>query len=242
MSGDCGDLEWRLKQMQQDMKFMWNRLADLEGDRDTKVDPNQQAGIDEYRYSMVANSFDGGGPYDQKDYISGTKPDAGEPANRYFVDCLKENAKLIEENDVLRYQYEAMKNETARCKGLFDQLVKENQRLEEDLRGAHEKVKELDKPYAPKFSDYIDALTSIGKKCKEIDFLNKRLDFFEKLSYDLEMEKSDAKWYREQAINKCIDIAERIKNDPLTIGVCKRQMVAICEDIQKAIKNEFGVE
>lgn len=200
-----------------------------------------------------------------------------------------------------------LKNETARCKGLFDQLVKENQRLEEDVRGAHEKVKELEKliedykvgamgirkrileleddnkeqsnliklyeaanadmaekikelekmlsdahekvkeldqPYAPKFTDYIDALASIGKKCKEIDELNKRLDFFEKMSYDLEMEKKDAKWYREQAINKCIDIVELIKNDPLTSGdgICKNWMVAICEDIQKAIKNEFGVK
>lgn len=124
---DYGDLEWRLKQMQDDMKFMWNRLADLEAARDAKVEP-----------------------------------DAGEPPNRYFVDCLKENAKLIEENDVLRYQYKAMREETARCK--------------------------------------------------------------------------------EQAIKKCIDIVEQIKNDPLTAGDGKRWMVAICEDIQRAIKNEFGVK
>ncbi|CAB5220786.1 hypothetical protein UFOVP245_27 [uncultured Caudovirales phage] len=276
---DYGDLEWRLNQMQQDMKFMWNRLADLEAARDEKVEPNQQAGIDEYRYSMVANSFDGGGPYDVMDSFRATKPDAGEPANRYFVDCLKENAKLIEENDVLRYQYEAMKNETARCKGLFDQLVKENQRLEEDIRGAHERVKELDKPYATQLNDYIDALASIAKMSKELDeltkkyegekaaaigleesstywqqnyneqlqetdSLNKRLDFFEKMSYDLEMEKKDAKWYREQAINKCIDIVERIKNDPSTVGygIGHRWTVVICEYIQQAIKKEFGVK
>ena len=84
---DFGDLEWQLKQMQDDMKFMWNRLNDLEEDRDEK-----------------------------------DKRDAGEPANRYFVDCLKENAKLIEENDVLRYQYEAMKNETVRCKAQIERL------------------------------------------------------------------------------------------------------------------------
>ena len=293
---DYGDLEWRLKQMQADMNIMWNRLNDLEEARDTKVDPNQQAGINEYRYS-----FDSGGPSDVKDYIRATKPDAGEPTHKYFEACLQENAKLIEENDVLKYQYETMKNETARCKSQLDQFEKivadkqkvlemtmdqrdeygktlirlknENQRLEEDIRGAHERVKELDKPYATQLNDY----ASIAKMSKEIDefikkyegekaaaikleesstywqqeynkqlqetdFLNKRLDFFEKMSYDLEMEKKDAKWYREQAIEKCIDIAERIKNDPLTIGVCKRQMIAICEDIQKAIKNEFGVK
>ena len=302
-----GDLEWRLKQMQADMNIMWNRLNDLEEARDAKVDPNQQAGINEYRYS-----FDSGGPSDVKDYIRATKPDAGEPTHKYFVACLQENAKLIEENDVLKYQYETMKNETGRCKGLFDQLAIENQRLEmivadkqkvlemtmdqrdeygktlirlknenkrleEDVRGAHERVKELDKPYAPKFTDYIDALASIGKKSKEIDELTKKyegekaaaigleesstywqqkyneqlqttdilykeLDFFRKLTYDLEMEKKDAKWYKEQAIEKCIDIVERIKNDPLTAGDGKRWMVAICEDIQKAIKYEFGVK
>ena len=301
------DLEWRLKQMQADMNIMWNRLNDLEEARDAKVDPNQQAGIDTHRYSMVANSFEGGGPSDVKDYIRATKPDAGEPTHKYFVACLQENAKLIEENDVLRYQYETMKNETARCKAQLDQfemivadkqkvlemtmdqrdeygktlirLKNENKRLEEDVRGAHERVKELDKPYAPKFTDYIEALASIGKKSKEIDDLTKKyegekaaaigleesstywqqkyneqlqttdilykeLDFFKKMGYDLEMEKNDAKWYKEQAIEKCIDIVERIKNDPLTSGdgICKNWMVAICEDIQKAIKYEFGVK
>ena len=261
------DLEWRLKQMQADMNIMWNRLNDLEEARDAKVDPNRQAGINEYRYS-----FDSVGPSDVKDYIRATKPDAGEPTHKYFEACLQENAKLIEENDVLKYQYETMKNETARCKSQLDQFEKivadkqkvlemtmdqrdeygktlirlknENQRLEEDIRGSHERVKllKLDKPYALKFSDYIDALASIGKKSKEIDELNHRLDFFEKMAHDLELEKNDAKWYKEQAIKKCIDIVERIKNDPLTVGDGKRWMVAICEDIQKAIKNEFGVE
>ena len=162
---DYGDLEWRLNQMHQDMKFMWNRLADLEAARDEKIEP-----------------------------------DAGEPANRYFVDCLKENAKLIEENDVLRYQYAAMREETARCKEL------------------------------------------LAKKNQEIDILNHRIQFFEKMAHDLEMEKNDAKWYKEQAINKCIDIVERIKNDPLTAGDGERWMVAICEDIQRTIEKEFGVE
>jgi chromosome segregation ATPase len=87
------DLEWRLKQMQDDMKFMWNRLADLEAARDQKVEP-----------------------YDKRD--------AGEPVNKHYIECLKQNARLIEENDVLRYQYEAMKNETVRCKEQIEQLQK----------------------------------------------------------------------------------------------------------------------
>ena len=68
------------------------------------------------------------------------------------------------------------------------------------------------------------------------------IEFFEKMAHDLELEKNDAKWYKEQAINKCIDIVERIKNDPLTVGDGKRWMVAICDDILQAIKYEFGVK
>ena len=214
-----GDLEWRLKQMQADMNIMWNRLNDLEEARDEKVEP-----------------------YDVKDYIRATKPDAGEPTHKYFEACLQENAKLIEENKVLQYQYEAMKNETARCKGLFDQLAIENQRLEKIIA---DKQKVLDGEKAAAIgleesSTYWQQ--KYNKQLQETDFLNKRLDFFEKMSYDLEMEKKDAKWYREQAIKKCVDIVERIKNDPLTVGDGKRWMVAICEDIQRAIKNEFGVK
>ena len=41
------------------------------------------------------------------------------------MEAADEIDQLREENDVLKYQYEAMKNETVRCKGLFDQLVKE---------------------------------------------------------------------------------------------------------------------
>ena len=316
------DLEWQLKQMQADMNIMWNRLNDLEEARDEKVEP-----------------------YDVKDYIRATKPDAGEPTHKYFEACLQENAKLIEENDVLRYQYEAMREQTIKnqdrirelenenkdlggsittqannYRSLFnqrDELVKENKRLEkivadkekvlemtmdqrdeygktlirlnnenkrleEDVRGAHERVKELDKPYATQLlptqlNDYIDVLGNLAKKNQKIDELTKKyegekaaaigleesstywqqkyneqlqttdilykeLDFFRKLTYDLEMEKKDAKWYKEQAIEKCIDIVEKIKNDPLTSGDGKRWMVAICEDIQKTIKNEFGVK
>ena len=214
-----GDLEWRLKQIQADMNIMWNRLNDLEEARDEKDEP-----------------------YDVKDYIRATKPDAGEPTHKYFEACLQENAKLIEENKVLQYQYEAMKNETARCKGLFDQLVKENQRLEKIIADK-QKVFTCEKAAAINLEESSTYWQQkYNKQLQETDFLNKRLDFFEKMSYDLEMEKKDAKWYREQAIKKCVDIVERIKNDPLTVGDGKRWMVAICEDIQRAIKNEFGVK
>jgi hypothetical protein len=75
------------------------RITDLEVARDEKIEP-----------------------YDVMDSFRATKPDAGEPVNRYLVECLQENAKLIEENDVLRYQYETMKNETVRCKEQIERL------------------------------------------------------------------------------------------------------------------------
>lgn len=241
MSGDYGDLEWRLKQMQADMNIMWNRLNDLEEARD------------------------------EKDYIRGTKPDAGEPANRYFVDCLKENAKLIEENDVLQYQYKTMREETAKCKatiknledrifeleneskelkGLLttqannflsllnqrDELLIENKKLKEDLTKKYEgekaaaiNLEESSTYWQQKYNEQLQMT----------DILKHRIEFFEKMAHDLELEKNDAKWYKEQAIKKCIDIVERIKNDP---NPPRRHMVAIAEDIKKAIKNEFGVK
>ena len=167
---------------------------------------------------------------DEKD-----QPDAGEPVNRYFVDCLKENAKLVEENDVLRYQYEAMREETARCKSQLDQfekIVADKQKVLDGEKAAAIKLEESSAYWQQKYNEQLQTT----------DILYKELDFFRKMSYDLEMEKNDAKWYREQAIEKCIDIVERIKNDPLTRGECKRWMVAICEDIQQVIKKEFGVK
>jgi hypothetical protein len=164
--------------MHQDMKFMWNRLADLEAARDAKVEP-----------------------YDKRD--------AGEPVNKHYIECLKQNARLIEENDVLRYQYEAMKNETVRCKEQIEQLQK-----------------------------------ALADKQKVLEMVMDQRDRYGKQIYvqHKELEKNDAKWYKEQAVKKCIDIVEQIKNDPLTVGDGKRWMVAICEDIQRAIKNEFGVK
>ena len=164
-----------------------------------------------------------------------SKPDAGEPVNKHYIECLKQNARLIKENDVLRYQYETMKNETARCKSQLDQfekIVADKQKVLDGEKAAAIRLEESSTYWQQKYNEQLQTT----------DILNKRLDFFEKLTYDLEMEKNDAKWYKEQAIKKCIDIVEQIKNDPLTAGDGKRWMVAICEDILQAIKKEFGVK
>ena len=187
------DLEWRLKQMQDDMKFMWNRLTDLEVARDEKVEP-----------------------YDVMDSFRATKPDAGEPANRYFVDCLKQNAKLIEENVVLQYQYKAMREETARCKEQIEQLQKaladKQKVLEMTIDGRDRYLKQI----YPQHKEVEKNTEHAIKKC---------IDIVERIKVDF-----------------LAEVNERIKNDPLTVGDGKRWMVAICTDIQQEIKKEFGVK
>jgi hypothetical protein len=85
---------------------------------------------------------------------------------------------------------------------------------------------------------------ALADKQKVLEMVMDQRDRYGKQIYvqHKELEKNDAKWYKEQAVKKCIDIVEQIKNDPLTVGDGKRWMVAICEDIQRAIKNEFGVK
>jgi hypothetical protein len=93
------DLEWRIDQLVADMNIMWSKIADLESIRDENSEPYE---------AMESNK------------------DAGEPVNQHYIDCLKQNVRLIEENDVLRYQYETMKNETVRCKEQIEKLQLEN--------------------------------------------------------------------------------------------------------------------
>ena len=198
---DYGDIKWRLNQLVDDMNIMWAKISQLEQSQPVGIsDLEWRVDLQDDTMNEVLKRIDDLEVARDEKIDPYDKRDAGEPANRYFVDCLKENAKLIEENDVLKYQYAAMREETARCKEL------------------------------------------LAKKNQEIDVLNHRIEFFEKMAHDLELEKNDTKWYREQAIKKCIDIVEQIKNDPLTVGDGKRWMVAICEDIQRTIKYEFGVK
>jgi len=146
------DLEWRLKQMQDDMNIMWSRLTDLEVARDEKVEH-----------------------------------DAGEPVNQHYIDCLKQNVRLIEENDVLRYQYETMKNQTISCKEQVEKLQMQNS----DLRWR------FDNP-----------------------------DMVEK-----------------QTARTCLELVSKIKNEPLTTMSPSREwMVAICEDIERVIKQEYDLK
>lgn len=96
---DYGDIKWRLDQLVDDMNIMWAKIADLESIRDENSEP-----------------------YDVMDSFRSSKPDAGEPVNQHYIDCLKQNVRLIEENDVLRYQYETMKNQTISCKEQIERL------------------------------------------------------------------------------------------------------------------------
>ena len=165
------------------------------------------------------------------------------PPNEWYV---AQYERVSRENELLKHDIQCFKDDYANGHkirmDLTNNLIKERDDL---LKTVADKQKVLDgeKAAAIKLEESSTYWQQkYNKQLQETDFLNKRLDFFEKMSYDLEMEKNDAKWYREQAIKKCIDIVERIKNDPLTVGDGKRWMVAICEDIQRAIKKEFGVK
>ena len=152
-----GDIEWRLKQMQDDMNIMWSRLNDLEEARDEKVEP-----------------------YDVMDSFRATKPDAGEPVNRYLVECLQENARLIEENDVLRYQYEAMKNETVRCK---EQIAD----LEKKLDGERAAALNLEKS-SGQWQQKYHGLQAVTEKLENDN------KYWEERVEKLQMENGDLRW------------------------------------------------
>jgi len=68
--------------------------------------------------------------------------------------------------------------------------------------------------------------------------------------YDLNGELEE---FAERIIKECLDVVDRIKNDPLTdIGTfykmhgsnitAKDWMVAVVEDVEREIKKQFGVE
>ena len=243
-------------------------------------------------------------PYDVMDSFRSSKIecDAGEPANRYFVDCLKENARLIEDNDVIKYQYETMHKETVRCKDQIEQLQKtiadkqkvledvmdqrdrfnkENYKLRRELedvkksneylRGTfknyEEKIAELEKMNSNQkgiITDYKDQKKrwdsmngeytnlryTVKEKASTILELETANKYWENLVEKLQNENSDLKWRCDYptpvdrfTAHKCLNIVTKIKNDPLTtVSTYRNWMVAICEDIEKTIKQEFGLK
>jgi len=207
------DVNWRLDQLVSDMNIMWAKIAELETTRDEKSEP-----------------------YDVMDSFRATKPDAGEPANRYFVDCLKENAQLIEENDVIKYQYETMHKETVRCKVQIEQLQKalaDKQKVLESVMDQRDRF-----------------IKTVFAEQRKLDELTKANAYWEDLCQKLQMENADLKYRSNhfeiveyQTARECTEIVNRIKNDPLTTMSSSREwMVAVCEDIEKAIKKEFDLK
>jgi predicted RNase H-like nuclease (RuvC/YqgF family) len=233
---DYGDIKWRLNQLVDDMNIMWTKISQLEqsqpvGIRDLewRVDLQDDTmnevlkRVDELETIRDENS-------ERYEAMESFK-DAGEPVNQHYIDCLKQNVRLIEENDVLRYQYETMREETARCKAQLDQFEKIVADKQKVLTGEIN-IEESSTYWQQRYNEQLQTT----------DILYKELANKQKV-LEMTMDQRDAaQWYREQAIKKCVDIVEQIKNDPLTVGDGKRWMVAICEDIQRAIKNEFGVK
>ena len=128
-----------------------------------------------------------------------------------------------------------MHKETVACKAQLEQLQKalaDKQKVLEDTMDARDR--------------YLKQIYALHGEKTELEKVNK---YWGGLVEQLQNENADLRWRREnssllekQIARQCIDIVEKNKNDPLTRGECKRWMVAICEDIQREIKKEFGVK
>jgi len=104
----------------------------------------------------------------------------------------------------------------------------------EDVRDAGEPVNQ----------HFVDCLE---KNARE---LTKANAYWEDLCQRLQMENADLKYRSShfeivecQTARKCLGIVSKIKNEPLTTMSPSREwMVAICEDIERVIKQEFGIK
>ena len=73
--------------------------------------------------------------------------------------------------------------------------------------------------------------------------------YWEEQVKKLQMENGDLRWrfdnpalVEQQAARECVEIINKIKNEPLTtVSTHREWMVAICEDIEAAIKKEFNL-
>jgi hypothetical protein len=74
--------------------------------------------------------------------------------------------------------------------------------------------------------------------------------YWEDLCQKLQTENADLRWrfdnpnmVEKQTARKCLSIVSKIKNEPLTTMSPSREwMVAICEDIERVIKQEFDLK
>jgi hypothetical protein len=88
----------------------------------------------------------------------------------------------------------------------------------------------------------------IFNKQREIEELKKDKEFWMERAGQMEAAYADIRWLfdnqplvEKQTARSCLGIVTKIKNDPLTVGEGKRWMVAVCEDIEKAIKKDFDL-
>ena len=90
-------------------------------------------------------------------------------------------------------------------------------------------------------------IDELSKNVQELKDANK---YWTDRSENLLIQNNDLKWrlYNPdmvecQTARKCLGIVSKIKNEPLTTMSPSREwMVAICEDIERVIKQEFGLK
>ena len=174
--GNGGQLiDRRFDHVSQAINTLSRRITDLEEARDEKVEP-----------------------YDVMDSFRATKPDAGEPVNQHYINCLKQNVRLIEENDVLRYQYEAMKNETALCNEQLERLQKtvaDKQKVLEDTMDARDR--------------YIKQIYAQHKEIEKNKAIMKCIDIVERIKNDTLTVGEGKRWM----VAICEDIQQEIKKE-----------------------------
>jgi len=116
-----------------------------------------------------------------------------------------------------------------------------------ELKMKNEKLEKENYLQKGMITDYKDQIKQWESKESELETANK---YWEERVEKLQKENADLRWrfdnpalVEQQAARECVEIINKIKNEPLTtVSTHREWMVAICEDIEKEIKKEFNLK
>lgn len=158
--------------------------------------------------------------------------------NEYLSGTLKNYEDRVEELD---QENKNFKQTVIQQAASINNLYTKNKELEKQF-------KELEKTNYHQhgiITDYRNEIKQWESKKSELE--NDKM-YWEEQVKKLQMENGDLRWrfdnpalVEQQAARECYMIIEKIKNDPLTCGEGKKWMVAVCQDVQRAIEKEFNL-
>ena len=155
--------------------------------------------------------------------------------NEYSSGTLKNYEDRVEELDQENKDLKWTVNQQAAS---INNLYTKNKELEKDVEYWKKLVDVTEENKHKKYHD----LLAVAEK------LEKDKEFWVERAEKLQMENGDLRWgfdhpalVEQQAARECYMIIEKIKNDPLTCGEGKKWMVAVCQDVQRAIEKEFDL-